>query len=168
MASTRPACAPTPRRWLVAGALSAALGVTILAGCGADDVSETTPADVDVRPVEDLEDPYDGPYTEAFRDDLEGYEGLEVSLVGEVERIVSPIAFTLAGEDGGVEPILVIMHSEPGDLSPGQNVAVAAVPWEEFALAEIEEAIGSDLPDEAYADWEREPFLDASRVEARE
>lgn len=150
-----------------AGALLSALVVAVLAGCGEDDSTPTTPLDVDVRPVEDLEDPYDGRYTEAFRDDIEGYTGLEVSLVGEVQRIVSPIAFTLGGEDD-VEPILVVMDEELGELSPGQAIAVAAVPWEEFELAEVEEAIGSDLPDEAYTDWAGEPFLDASVVALRE
>ncbi|TYP90292.1 hypothetical protein [Blastococcus xanthinilyticus] len=159
---------PATRRPAMAGALlSATLGLAVLTGCGEDDTSPTTPADVDVRPAEDLEDPYDGAYTEEFRDDLEGYNGLEVSLVGEVERIVSPIAFTLAGTDG-VEPILVVMQEEPGNLAPGQTVAVAAQPWEEFELAEVEEAIGADLPDEAYADWEGEPFLDATIVEPQE
>ncbi|MDK3257666.1 hypothetical protein [Blastococcus capsensis] len=165
MASPR---ATRRRRPAEAGVLlAAALGVTVLAGCGEDDSTPTTPVDVDVRPVEDLEDPYDGLYTEAFRDDIEGYQGLEVSLLGEVQRIVSPIAFTLGGEDD-VEPILVVMYEELGELAPGQAVAVAAVPGEEFELAEVERAIGSDLPDEAYADWEGEPFLDASIVEPRD
>ncbi|CCG03817.1 hypothetical protein [Blastococcus saxobsidens] len=157
------------RRWpSVAGAfLSLTFGVIALAGCGEDDTSATTPVDVGVRPVEDLEDPYSGLYSEAFRDDIEGYEGLEVSLLGEVQRIISPIAFTLGGEDD-VEPILVIMHEELGDLAPGQVVAVAAVPWEEFELVAVEEAVGSDLPDEAYANWEGEPFLDASIVQSRD
>lgn len=156
------------RRLSVARALLwATLGVTVLAGCGEDYSTEPiTPVDVDVRSVDDLEDPYDGFYSETFRDDIEGYEGLEVSLLGEVERIVSPIAFTLAGEDD-VEPILVVMREELGELSPGQTVAVAAVPWTEFELAEVEEAVGSDLPDEGYATWQGEPYLGASIVEPR-
>ena len=156
------------RRSTVAGALvSAALSGVVLAGCSEDyETNETAPADADVRPAEDLEDPYDGPYAKEFREDIEGYTGQEVSLLGEVERVLSPIAFVLAGEDG-VEPILVISQSEFGDLRPGQAVAVAATPWDEFELTEVEEAIGSDLPDEAYTDWEGEPFLDASIVEPR-
>ena len=156
-----------PRCWVSGALLPAALGASIVAGCGEADGTPTTPVDVDARPVEDLEDPYDGFYSEAFRDDIEGYTGLEVSLLGEVQRIVSPIAFTLGGKDD-VEPILVVMHEELGELAPGQAVAVAAVPEETFRVAEVEEAIGSDLPDEAYADWEGRPYLDASIVAPEE
>ncbi|WP_346618678.1 hypothetical protein [Blastococcus montanus] len=153
-------------RALATVALSAGLAGTVLAGCGEDDTDPTVPADADVRPPGDLEDPYDGPYTEEFRDDLEGYNGLEVSVTGEVGRIVSPVAFTLVGE-GDVEPILVVMDREPGDLRPGQAVAVAAEPWEEFEVTEVEESLGADLPDDAYAEWEGEPYLDASIVAPR-
>ena len=160
--------ATRPRWTTVAGAvLSAALGVTVLAGCTQDDRPPTSKVEVDVRPVEDVDDPYNGPYSEAFRDEIEGYTGLEVSLLGEVQRIVSPIAFTLGGEED-VEPILVVMDEERGALVPGQAVAVAAVPQGEFALAEVEAAIGSDLPDDAYADWEGGHYLEASIVEPRD
>lgn len=149
----------------MAGAvLSATLGVTLLTGCTEDDRAPASSVEIDVRSVENYEGPYDGRYGEAFRDDIEGYTGLEVSLVGEVQRIVSPIAFTLGGE-GDVEPILVVMDEEPSGLAPDQAVAVVAVPRGEFALAEVEAAIGSDLPDDAYADWEGGPYLEASLVQ---
>lgn len=157
----------------MAGAvLSATVGVTVLAGCGldggppTDPTGPTDPVQADTPRADDLEDRYDGPFTEAFRDDIERYLGLEVSLLGEVRYILSPIAFTLGGADDG-EPILVITHEELGELSPGQTVAVVAVPGEEFRVVEMERAIGSDLPDEAYADWEGQPFLDASDVQPR-
>ena len=152
----------------MAGALvSAALAGTVLAGCSGDDeVNETTPADADVRPSDDLEDPYDGPYAPEFREDIEGYTGQEVSLLGEVDQVLSPIAFVLSGE-GDVDPILVVSQTEFGDLRPGQTVAVAARPLEDFELTALEQAIGSDLPDEAYAEWDGEMFLDASIVEPR-
>ena len=157
-----------PGRASVAGAvLMATLGVTALAGCGQDDTPPSSPDEVDVRPVEDLEETYDGRYGEGFRDDIEGYTDLEVSLLGEVRRIVSPIAFTLGGGDDA-EPILVVMDEELGGLVPGQVVAVAAVPRGEFTLAEVEAAIGSDLPDEAYAAWEGGHYLEASIVEPRD
>ena len=155
----------TPRRRVTTALLAAVLAGGVLGGCGEDDVDDTTAADVDVRPSDDLEDPYDGEYTAAFREDLEAYNGLEVTLLGEVERIVSPVAFTLTGDD--VEPILVIADEELPDLRPGERVALAAEPWEEFELLALEEELGTDLPDDAYAEWEGESYLDASRVEVR-
>ncbi|MGY1724390.1 hypothetical protein [Blastococcus sp. SYSU DS0533] len=156
---------PTLRRRTPAVLLAALLSGAALAGCGEDEVDDTTAADVDVRPSDDLEDPYDGEYTADFREDLDGYTGLEVTLVGEVGRIVSPVAFTLTGDD--VEPILVITEEEMPDLEPGQVVALGAEPTEEFELTELEQQLGTDLPDDAYAEWEGDPFLAASTVQPR-
>ncbi|MDP5181777.1 hypothetical protein QOZ88_03935 [Blastococcus sp. BMG 814] len=155
----------TLHRRIPAVLLAALLSGAVLGGCGEDDVDDTTATDVDVRPSDDLEDPYDGEYTAAFREDLDGYTGLEVTLVGEVGSIVSPIAFTLTGDD--VEPILVITDEEMPDLQPGQVVALGAEPTEEFELTALEQELGTDLPDEAYEEWEGDHFLAATTVEPR-
>lgn len=166
-----PAGRRAPR--LAGGVLVAALGGAVLAGCSGVDDEEavggepTTAADPDVRPPGDLEDPYDGAYTAEFREDLDAYAGLEVTLTGEVVSIVSPVAFTMTGPDGAdVEPILVVTSTEPA-LMPGEQVAIGAVPGDEFDLADVEEALGADLPDEAFEEWDDEPFLAASIVEPR-
>lgn len=158
----------------LAGALLvAAVGGAVLPGCsGVDDEDaaggEPTTAATDVRSSGDLEDLYDGAYTAEFREDLHAYAGLEVTLTGEVVRIVSPVAFTMTGPDGGdVEPILVVISTEPA-LMPGEQVVIGAVPGDEFDLAEVEEALGADLPDEAFADWDDEPFLAASILQSSE
>lgn len=153
------------RRRVPAAVLAALLPGIALAGCGEDDDPTAGAVDVDVRPPEDLADPYTGAYDAAFREDLEAYAGLEVSLVGEVERIVSPVAFTLTGED--VEPILVVSEREMPDLRPGQVVAVGAEPADEFDLAALERELGTDLPDGPYEEWEGDAFLDAATVEVR-
>ncbi|MCF6507415.1 hypothetical protein E9549_08340 [Blastococcus sp. MG754426] len=145
--------------------LAALLPGAALAGCGEDDEPAAGAVDVDVRPPEDLADPYTGAYTAEFREDLDAYAGLEVSLVGEVGRIVSPVAFTLTGED--VEPILVVTEREMPDLRPGQVVALGAEPTEEFDLAALERELGTDLPDEPYAEWDGDAYLDAATVEVR-
>ncbi|WP_347057061.1 hypothetical protein ABC795_10170 [Blastococcus sp. HT6-30] len=155
----------------IAGAfLVTALGTAVLGGCSGVDDAEggggepTTAADPDIRPSGDLEDPYDGAYTAEFREDLDAYTNVEVTLTGEVVSIVSPVAFTMSGPDGAdVEPILVLTSTEPA-LAPGDQVVVAAQPEDEFSLAEAEDALGADLPDEAFEEWEDEPYLAASQV----
>ncbi|MGY2085737.1 hypothetical protein [Blastococcus sp. SYSU DS0539] len=172
---TLPAAGSARRRAprLTGAVLAATLGGAVLAGCSGVDEEEavggepTTSADPDVRPPGDLEDPYDGAYTAKFREDLDAYAGLEVTLTGEVVSIVSPVAFTLTGPEGAdVEPILVLTRTEPA-LMPGDQVVVAAVPVDEFDLADAEEDLGADLPDEAFEDWDDEPYLAASRVQAQ-
>ncbi|MGY2066117.1 hypothetical protein [Blastococcus sp. SYSU DS0619] len=164
-----------PRAPRLTGALlTTALGGALLAGCTGVDEEEggggepTTAADPDVRPPGDLEDPYDGAYTAEFREDLDAYTNVEVTLTGEVVGIVSPVAFTMSGPDGTeVEPILVLTETEPA-LTPGDQVVVAAQPADEFDLAEVEEALGADLPDETFEEWDDEPYLAASIVEPRD
>ncbi|MCF6744752.1 hypothetical protein E9529_10755 [Blastococcus sp. KM273128] len=153
------------RRGVPVVLLAALLPGAALAGCGEDDDPAAGAVDVDVRPPEDLADPYTGAYDAAFREDMEAYAGIEVSLVGEVGRIVSPIAFTLTGD--GAEPVLVVTDREMPDLRPGQAVALGAEPTEDFDLAALERELGTDLPDEAYEEWDGDVFLDATTVEVR-
>jgi hypothetical protein len=163
MTATRPAHRPLLLRvLLVAGAAGA-----IVSGCGSEEASQTSPAAPDVRGPGDLEDPYDGPLTADFREDLPAYAGQEVTLTADVVGVLSPVAFTVTAPDGAdVEPLLVLATTELPELRPGQPVVLAAEPQGEFELTEIEEALDTDLPDEVYEEWEGEPYLSASIVQS--
>lgn len=150
-----------------AAVLLVAAATAALPACGDNPQQPSTGSDApDVRGSEDLEDPYDGPYTEDFHTDVEAYADQEVTLEAAVDRVVSPIAFTITGPGGEeVEPILVVSREEVPDLQPGQEVVVAAVPQREFEVAAAESELDVDLPEEAYAEWEGEPYLSAGIVE---
>ena len=120
----------------------------------------------DIRAADNLADPYDGPYSRAFHTDVQAYVGRDVTLEAAVERILSPIAFTVTGPGGEeVEPILVISRHELPDLQPGQEVVIAAVPNEGFELSTLEEELDVELPDEPYEEWEGEPYLRGDAVD---
>ena len=119
----------------------------------------------DIRGSGQLTASYDGPYTAEFHTNIEAYVGRQVTVEAAVERILSPIAFTVIGPGGeGVEPILVISQRELADLQPGQVVVVTAVAEDEFQLSGLEEELDADLPDESYEEWEDRPYLRGSAV----
>ena len=139
-----------------------------LTGCGSDNPEqpETGSDASDIRPSDDLADPYDGPYTEDFRDDVEAYAEQEVTLEAGIAEVYSDRAFTITGpDDAGIEPLLVVAEQAVEGLEQGSTVTVAATPHDEFEVEEVEEQLGADLPEEV-DEWEGEAYLTASVVEA--
>ena len=148
-------------------AIALALVVTAaLPACADNPQQPETGSDApDIRGPGDLEDPYDGPYTADFHTDVEAYVDQEVTLEASVDRVVSPIAFTITGPDGqDVEPLLVVADEPLPDLEAGQEVVVAATPQDDFEVSAVEDQLDAHVPPEPYEEWEGEPYLSASRV----
>ncbi|MCZ2814026.1 hypothetical protein O2W15_21570 [Modestobacter sp. VKM Ac-2979] len=138
-----------------------------LSGCGEEELAVGETDVSDVRSEDDLTDPYTGEYDEAFREDVDVYAGTEVTVAAQVEDVLSPNSFTIVGpDDTSVEPLLVVVADEVPGLEPGLPVTVAATATLEFDLAEVEGQLGVDLEDEQYGEWEDQPFLLATVVEA--
>lgn len=138
-----------------------------LSGCGEEELAVGETDVTDVRGEDDLTDPYTGEYDEAFREDVDVYAGTEVTVSAQVEDVLSPNSFTIVGpDDTSVEPLLVVVADEVAGLEPGLPVTVAATAALEFDLAEVEGQLGVDLEDEQYGEWEDQPFLLATIVEA--
>ena len=149
---------------LIGLATAASVGLT---ACGGNPEQPDLGEDIaDVRGPEDLADPYDGPYDADFHADVEAYADQEVTLSAAVDRVVSPVAFTITGPDGDdVEPLLVVSTEPIDGLEPGEAVLVAATPQRELEIPELESMLGSPLEDEVYEEWEGEPYLVATTVE---
>ena len=139
-----------------------------LPACAEDPQQPETGSDApDIRGSGDLEDPYDGPYTPDFHTDVEAYVDQEVTLEASVDRVVSPVAFTITGPDGQeVEPLLVVADEPLPDLRAGQDVVVAATPQDDFEVSAVEDRLDAALPKQTYVEWEGEPYLSASEVRA--
>lgn len=158
-----------PRRWRDRrAAIALVLAVTAaLPACADDPQQPQTGSDApDVRGAGDLEDPYDGPYTSDFHADVEAFVDQEVTLEASVDRVVSPVAFTITGPDGQqVEPLLVIAKEPLPGLQAGQDVVVAATPQDDFQVSAVEDRLDAALPEDPYEEWDGEPYLSASTVE---
>lgn len=156
-------------RWALAGALSfTALGVT---SCGTE--GPETGADVeDVQEVpEETEtnntaNPFDGPYDQEFLDDVDVREGQVVTVSANVNRIITPEAFTIAGtEDTTVDPLLVLHKNAEPELKPELTVKVTGTVHTAFDLPAVEKDLDVDLDDALFEDWDGKPYLQASNID---
>ncbi|WP_258803152.1 hypothetical protein [Pseudarthrobacter sp. NS4] len=156
-------------RWALAGALSfTALGLT---SCG----TEGPETGVDVEDVQELPEqtetnntanPFDGPYNQEFFDDLDLREGQEVTVSANVNRIITPEAFTIAGtEDTTVDPLLVVHKDAQPELQPELTVKVTGTVHTAFDLMAVEKDLDVDLDDALFEDWDGEPYLQASTID---
>ncbi|GAA4753372.1 hypothetical protein GCM10023328_40790 [Modestobacter marinus] len=138
-----------------------------LSGCGEEELAVGETDVPDIRGEDDFTDPYTGEYDEQFREDVDVYAGTEVTVTAQVDDVLGPNSFTIVGpDDTSVEPLLVLVADEVPDLEAGLPVTVAATAAQEFDVAEVETQLGVDLEDEQYEEWEDQPFLLATIVEA--
>lgn len=133
-------------------------------GASVEDVNEAAEEEV----VEDdaAEGPYDGPYDAGFYEDRESYVGEEVTLSADVNEVIDPTAFTIAGTDDTTVDELLVVHPENlSEVSPDLTVAVTGTVMEGFDLVTVEDELGVDLDDELYEDWDGEPYLSATTID---
>lgn len=145
----------------------AAVSTLGLTACGGDTAGTEAGADVaDVAEDAPLADgPYEGAYDSAFYDDIDSYVGQEVVLSADVNEVITPTAFTIAGtDDTAVEAVLVVGATEDDELAPETTVEVTGTVQEAFALTEVEEELGVDLDDTLFEDWEDERYVMAEDV----
>lgn len=153
-------------RWersIVAGVAVLALGA--VAGCSGDGDEDEAP---DERSGQQTEVGtgtlvYDGPYTNQFVRQLNGYVHQRVRLSGTVHRVVSPDAFMIGGES--VDELLVI-NVDRTAVSKGDAVHVTGRLFGQMDVAAAEARLGRDLDAPVIARWGKEPYLVAQRVTA--
>jgi hypothetical protein len=171
----------TPRTARAAVVAVAALSAVGLSACGGDtagteagadveDVVEEEPAEEEPAEEEPLEDgPYEGVYDTAFYDGVDTYVGEEVVLSADVNEVITPESFTIAGtDDTSVEALLVVGATGDTELAPETTVGVTGTVQEAFVVTEVEEELGVDLDDALFAEWEQEPYVVADDVEVLE
>ena len=158
----------TTRTWTLPAGVAVLLA---LAGCG-DGPAGDEPAlgDAQDATVTATELPsgageavYDGDYDSAFYDQLADYDGEQVTVLGVVDEILSPTAFSIVGpEDSEVGPLLVVDVGASAAFDPGTPVAVNGVVREAFDLETVEERFATDLDGEQLGDWDGGPYIEAS------
>ena len=162
----------TPRTARAAVAAVAALSALGLSACGGDTAGTEAGADVeDVVEEEPLEEepaaagPYDGVYDSAFYDEVDSYVGEEVVLSADVNEVITPESFTIAGtDDTSVEALLVVGATGDTELAPETTVGVTGTVMESFVVTDVEDELGVDLDDALFTDWEQEPYVVAEDV----
>lgn len=155
----------------VALAALLALAGAGLSACSAEDDDLETPlaAEIpDIRGPDDLADPYVGLLDAGFREDLESFAQLEVTLLAEVTERLAPQAFLAASpEDDDVDPVLVVTAASAGvvDAEAGESLFIAATPVQDFDAEVVVEELGLDIDPELLDEWDDETFLVATILE---
>lgn len=161
------------------------LGLLTISGCSSEEdelpsLVETTeaaePAEENSGSADSFGD-YTGVYDREFYDDVEFYVGEEVTVAAIVDEVVSPNLFTITDttepNSGGapvdidevvIEPLLIVHGQAVPGLSPANPVGVVGVVREAFYLATVEEELGVDLDDEAFEQWEEQPYIEVVRA----
>ncbi len=160
----------TPKGIRTAVAAFAAVSTIGLTACG-DTAGSEAGADVeDVAEEEAInEGAYGGPYDPDFYEGVEDYLGEQVTLSADVNEVITPEAFTIAGtDDTSVEALLVVGATGDAQLAPEATVEVTGTVQETFVVTEVEEELGVDLDDALFTEWEQETYVVADSVEILE
>ncbi|RBY90192.1 hypothetical protein DQ244_12035 [Blastococcus sp. TBT05-19] len=151
-------------------AMAAAASVLGLSACSGTAGSESG-ADVEdvVEEEAAADEPFDGPYDTEFYEDVDDYTGEEVTLSADVNEVITPEAFTIAGtDDTTVEALLVVGATGDAELASETTVKVTGTVEEAFVLTDVEDELGVDLDDALFTEWEDEPYVVADDVEVLE
>lgn len=135
-----------------------------LTACSDDTAGPET--GTDVADIQEDDGPYNGAYDSRFYDEFDSYEGEEVTVSADVNQVVSPSSFIIAGtDDTDVEPLLVISATEVAGLAPDLTVAVTGTVQRAFDLTAVEEELDVDLDDDAYGVYDQQPYIVATSVD---
>jgi hypothetical protein len=145
-----------PSRIMAAtGAL--ALALLALSGCNSTAGPETG---ADVEDVQ--QDVIEGTVDEA--EDAE--EGERVTVSANVNDVISPLSFTIAGTDETtVDALLVIHDGKISGVEPGLAVQVTGIVHRDFDVAAAEKETGLDLDGALHEQWQGETYIVASQVD---
>ncbi len=160
------------------GLRSAAVGVAaastlLLGACGNDTAGPETGADVqDVQEDPGVADPgagepgvAPGAFDNDFSD-VDRYVGQQVTVSADVNDIVSPTAFTIAGtENTAVDELLVLHRAGAPNVTEDSAVAVTGTVREGFSIANAEAFAGTDLDDNLFTNWTGEHYIEASKID---
>jgi uncharacterized protein YdeI (BOF family) len=110
---------------------------------------------------------------DAFRDTVEEAEEAEdgeaVTVSAELNDIISPSSFTIAGTDGTtVEPLLVVHNQQLPEIRPGDAVQVTGTVYRNIQLPRLEETSGLNLDDALHEEWEGKTCIVATEISTLE
>lgn len=174
---------PRPYRSTPRTAAVVVLAVTALstAACGADVAGPSGDYADDQRldnlgdgPFQDQEGPRDSfpedydpaPEEPAPEVVLHAADGEVVDLAGTVDAVVEPGVYVLDDPTDMDRAVLVVQIDDPAAaFSSGDRVVASGVAHEEFDLDRVEIAVGRDLDDVRYRQFEGRPYLEAAEID---
>ena len=162
------------RTWSPGALLLMLASALFLASCGAEEPAAENPAETAPAANEEPESAGQaiGVSVADIVDNPEEFYGRNLTVSGLVSEVVGPNAVTIGGQDGIFEEELLIVGAQPlPELAEGEAVEIAVHDLvqatgtlQEFEVPEFEEALGTELDDNLFGEYEGEPALQASSV----
>lgn len=157
----------------LAGALVLATTAAVSTGCGTSNTpepapeTETSPAQPEQTPGEQITVAYTGPYDEDFRTEADSYAGQRVSLTGEVADLVpSRSAMVLTDpENPELDPLLVSAQYAFPDAEEGAIVEVTGTLQTNFQARVDQDDVDNDAG--FYDRHIGQPYLDEASLGAQ-
>lgn len=143
----------------------AACSVLALGGCGSADSPE--PFVAAAQNNDPLNDGvgYSGWYVEDFAAQVGSYDGDDVTVSGEVGRVLSDHSFTLTNPAGdAVVPLLVVSGDDVTELTAGELVSVSGEVNADFTVADADEELDVQLDPSRHVAWRDQPYVLASNT----
>jgi hypothetical protein len=92
-------------------------------------------------------------------------EYTQVTVTGEVKRIISPSSFSIINpEEPSVKELLIVHEKALDGLSPEQHIKVTGVVYRGFDVAEVKKETGINLGQALHDQWHGDSYIVASRV----
>lgn len=140
--------AAQPARWSTACTV-----VLVIAGCGGGTAGPE--ADTSLGDILAEEDP------------ALAYRGQTVVVSAEIDRILSPTAFTIAGTDATSLPaVLVVTQNHTRDLETGEIVQVTGAVDVIDDQSELQDLLGLAVSDNVFDEYRGDPLILADEVDS--
>lgn len=138
-----------------ATALVAAFATTGLAAC--QDETSGPESGVSVREIQ----------RGTGKESDQRYVGREVTVSADVNRVLGPHAFVIAGTESGVEPLLVVHPARlgKGQLNESSPVKVTGTVRSGFDRANVERALEFEFDRDVFNDYRGAPYIAATSIE---
>lgn len=140
------------RTWRFAALLAAfALAVAVATACQ----SETSGPDTGITVREIMNGMEGNPANK--------YAGKTVTVSADVNRVLGEHAFSIAGTQSGIEPLLVV-HDSDVNVNEGNPVQVTGTVRSGFKVAEVEKRRNFEFDRDVLSDYAGAPYLVATSI----
>lgn len=112
-------------------------------------------------PSAETKPPHSGTNDAKFRHWIDGHEDAPVTVTGHVKTVLTENAFTLAGEHGADE-LLVVSEDKITNLKAGDSVAVEGAVHKAFNLPVVQDKFHVNFNDPTpFQGFDRDPYIQA-------
>lgn len=94
------------------------------------------------------------------------YEGEKVTVSADVNFIYGPHAFSIAGTQSSIDPLLVV-HESAINVNEGNPVKVTGVVHTKFDVKNVEGTVEYEFDNDVFTDFDGAPYIKATSIQPK-